>query len=176
MLVRRNDNAQAVRMLAGLSDLLRYVLQDSPGDEVPLREEISFLERYLDIERVRFGDRLSVEVEVDAPARDALVPTLILQPLVENALIHGEPGTDGIRRVWLKATRPDGRLRLEVANTGSLSGGPTAGSRGLALTRDRLRQVYTTGARLELEDGGGWVVTRLEIDSPAVTENERTSS
>ena len=83
------DVRAADRMLARLSDLLRLTLESSDAQEVPLRDEVAFLEKYLHIEQIRLGDRLDVRFEIDPALEDALVPNLVLQPLVENAVKHG---------------------------------------------------------------------------------------
>jgi sensor histidine kinase YesM len=88
-LVREGDNRKAVRLLALLSDVLRQALSTSDVQEVPLRQELKFIEEYLEIEHVRFPDRLDVQCRVEADVLDALVPSFILQPIVENALNHG---------------------------------------------------------------------------------------
>lgn len=162
MLVRRNDNANAVRMLAGLSDLLRYVLEDSRAEEVPLRDELQFIERYLEIERVRFHDRLRVKLDVAEETLDAVVPNLLLQPLVENALRHGlarkvNPGT-----IEIAGRRLGDRLILQVRDDGP---GPSDTGRadgvGLANTRKRLEQAYADQQSFELRSGpnGGAIAT-----------------
>jgi signal transduction histidine kinase len=154
MLVRRNDNNRAVRMLAGLSDLLRYVLEETRADEVPLREELQFIERYLEIERVRFQDRLRVSTDVADEALDALVPNLLLQPLVENALRHGiarkvNPGT-----IEIAARRLGDRLILQVRDDGPGVTEPArAGGVGVANTRRRLEQAYGNEHSFELRTG-----------------------
>jgi LytS/YehU family sensor histidine kinase len=151
MLVRRNDNTQAVRMLAGLSDLLRYVLEDSPTDEVPLRAEIDFLERYLEIERVRFQDRLHVHIDVAAETLDAFVPNLLLQPLVENAIRHGVARKVTPGRVEIHARRLGDRLILQVSDDGPGPGPAAAGTGvGVANTRSRLEQMYGGEQSFEL--------------------------
>src|ERR671938_873200 len=118
-LVRDNRNKAAVEMIAGLSDLLRYTLDGAGRQEVTLREELEFLELYLGIQQKRFPDRLRVEMSVDSNTLEALVPNLILQPLVENAIRHGvsrraAAGTVGVRAVREEA----GFLRLEVYDDG----------------------------------------------------------
>ena len=105
MHVRRSENTEAVRMLAGLSDILRHVLEDSPPQEVTLRQELAFIDRYLAIERSRFGDRLKVTVTVEPDALDALVPNLVLQPLVENAIRHGIGRRAAAGRLDIRACR-----------------------------------------------------------------------
>jgi len=114
----RADPDAAEEMLTTLSELLRAVLATSDRREVPLEQELAFVDHYLAIQRVRFADRLSVRKEIAPEALAATVPTLLLQPLVENAVIHGvaperTPGT-----VFLRAQVHAGRLRLEVADTG----------------------------------------------------------
>jgi hypothetical protein len=167
------DPSRAREMLTRLSGFLRHALSIDPTIPVALAAELESTRAYLWIEEARFEPDLEVTIDVEPAADPVLVPPLILQPLVENALLHGEPGTDGIRRVRVEATRREGRLRLEVTNTGSLAGGPALEGHGLELTRSRLRQIYGTGARLELAERDGWVVARLEIDSPAGDDSER---
>src|SRR5262249_52175152 len=88
-LVREEKNDDAVNMIAGLGDLLRHLLQDSRKQQVPLREELELLDKYLAIQKMRFADRLQVETNIPAELLPAQVPSLILQPIVENALKHG---------------------------------------------------------------------------------------
>lgn len=174
MLVRRNENTQAVRMLAGLSDLLRYVLEESPGDEVPLRDELAFLERYLEIERVRFQDRLKVKVDADAETLDAFVPNLLLQPLVENAIRHGIARKVSAGKVEIAARRLGDRLILQVSDDGPGLGTALAHGTGVGLanTRSRLEQLYGSQTGFELRNavGGGAVAT---ISLPFNTQPRR---
>src|SRR5678815_4220103 len=106
-LVRVDDKASAITMLAGLGDLLRLLLRSDGAQEVPVRQEIELIQRYLQIEQVRFGDQLAVEVSVEPGVEDALVPNLILQPLVENAVRHGVGTATG--RVAVVVRRIDRR-------------------------------------------------------------------
>jgi two-component system, LytTR family, sensor kinase len=168
MLVRARQNDQAVRALAGLSDLLRYVLQENPPERVPLAEELGFLERYLAIERVRFQDRLQVTVEADPETLEASVPNLILQPLVENAIRHGISRRAAAGLVRIGARRDGTRLELAVQDDGPGPDGgatpiPTAGV-GLRNTRARLLQLYGDDQSLELipaQPGG--TIARIRI-------------
>jgi two-component system, LytTR family, sensor kinase len=159
------DPEAADHMLARLGDLLRLNLEDGGRQEVPLREELDFLERYLDIERIRFADRLSVRVDAAPETLDALVPNLVLQPLVENAIRHGiarrpEPGVLAIR-----ATRgPDGRLRLRVRNDGPPLPEPRADGIGLRNTRARLEQMYGPDQVMTLESDADGV--RVDVVIP----------
>jgi len=136
---------------------LRLTLENAGTQEVRLKEELDFLEQYLDIERTRFGDRLTVDLDVDPETLDAWIPNLILQPLVENAIRHGvapraEPGWIGVRTVLrdeeLRVTvEDDGPGLPATAGAGSGNAGPGV---GLANCRARLRQLYGDRGRLDL--------------------------
>ena len=146
------DVEAADRMIARLSDLLRYTLDSTGVQEVPLWQELEFLDGYLEIQRTRFGERLSVRREVDEATLDALVPNLVLQPLVENALQHGiaphvRPGV-----LVLRAARREGQLELEVRDNGDgLPDGPRPREGvGVANTRARLQELYGSAQSLEL--------------------------
>ena len=166
------DPERAREMLTRLASFLRHALAIDPARPVPLAAEIESARAYLWIEEARFEPELEVAIDVDPGTGAVLVPPLILQPLIENALLHGVPGADGVRRVRLGAGRGDGHLRLEVASTGALANGAPEGQ-GLGLTRSRLKQAYGPGARLDLAEREGWVIARLEIDAPAEVESER---
>jgi signal transduction histidine kinase len=161
--VMYEDPAAADRMIAGLSDLLRRALRAGDAQEVPLVEELAFLDHYLEIMRARFEDKLVVDVDVDDDAKGALVPPMLLQPLVENAIRHGaDPGSNAVRAA-LSARREGGALRLEVRDHGpGLTDGakPTEGV-GLSTTARRLATLYGGEQRLAFEnaDGGGLRVT-----------------
>jgi signal transduction histidine kinase len=148
------DPDAAERMIARLGDLLRLTVDNAQTHEVTLAQEMEFLEAYLEIQRTRFQDRLEVMVNVDPDARDALVPNLVLQPLVENAIRHGTASLGGQGRILVKAVRVDGRLRMEVHDNGR---GPQPEARprqrqgvGVRNTRSRLEQMYGGDGRLEL--------------------------
>jgi signal transduction histidine kinase len=165
MQVRKAANDDAVRMLAGLSDLLRYMLEDSRPTEVPLSEELAFIERYLAIEQVRFQDRLRIEIDTAPGTAQALVPTLVLQPLVENAIRHGISRRAQAGRISIRARRTDDDLVLEVEDDGpglnsDLTPAPGTGL-GLKNTRARLEQLYRDDQAVELSPSptGGTVVT-----------------
>jgi sensor histidine kinase YesM len=153
-LVRDGNHRGAVEMIERLGDIMRHVLASEAAPDAPLHEEIAFLRQYLEIEQVRFGDRLRVSWQLDPALEPLLVPQLILQPLVENALRHGlapraRPGTLTI------GARVDGeRLELRVADdgVGLPADFPTRsnGGVGLANVRARLSQRYGDAARLSL--------------------------
>lgn len=163
------DPERAREMLTRLAAFLRHAIAIDPARPVPLAAEIESARAYLWIEEARFAPELEVAIDVDPGADSLLVPPLLLQPLIENALLHGDPGPDGVRRVRVGASRVDGGLRFEVASTGTLARGRREGE-GLGLTRSRLRQAYGSGAGLALDEEGGWVVARLDIHAPAEVE------
>jgi signal transduction histidine kinase len=162
-----HDLEAADSMMSRLADFLRLTLESDGAQEVALGRELEFVQRYLEIERIRFEDRLSVELAVDEEARAGLVPSLVLQPLVENALRHGIDRRPEGGRVAVSARRDDGRLRLRVVNegppapAGEIAHGPRV---GLANTRERLAQLYGEDYLLHFEElpGGGAAVT-LEL-------------
>jgi two-component sensor histidine kinase len=168
-LVVERRTGEATRMLARLSDFLRLTLESGDAQEVPLDDELEFALRYLEIERVRFGERLTVRVEVEPEARSALVPAMLLQPLVENAVKHAVAPREGGGTIALEARRAGGVLRLVVADDGpGLAGDAHADGRGIGLanTRERLRQLYGAAHRLTLEPapaGGLRVVVELPL-------------
>ncbi len=160
-LVRAERNPAAVGMIAGLSDLLRASLRTDGPAEIPLRDELALVERYLAIEQIRFQERLVIEVSADPATLDALVPALILQPLVENAIRHGIERRAAPGRVEVEAWRSNGTLSLRVRD--SSQGVPAAAQDGSGIglrnTQARLRHLYGDRQRLVLEgvDGGGAV-------------------
>jgi two-component system LytT family sensor kinase len=157
----------ADRMLARLGDLLRFSLDNAEQEEVTLQEELAFTRAYLEIEQVRFGDRLQVEWQIDSGTEDAYVPYLLLQPLAENAIKHGIRPHKGRGRIVISARRRRGWLQLQVSDNGP--GLPPRRADvpehvGLGNTRARLRQLYDDQHRLELGNGplGGLTVS-IEI-------------
>lgn len=168
VLALKGDTQCAVRMVTRLSDLLRATLERSAEQEIPLAEELAVLEKYLDIEQVRFADRLTVRVEAEAEVLDALVPALVLQPLAENAIRHGIAETPGPGRVVVRAgVIASGRLRLEVTDSGPglPPGGIVREGIGVSNTRARLSRLYGAAARFTLDDApeGG---TRAVVEMP----------
>ncbi len=159
------DVELADRMVARLGDLLRLALHHFGAEEVPLREELEFLLSYLEIEQARLGPRLSFDLEVEPGTVEARVPTLLLQPLVENAIRHGVGARPGPGRVEVQARREADRLRLEVRDTGpGLAGGEPQEGVGLSNTRARLGRLYGEAYQFELAGGpGGGAVVRVVI-------------
>jgi signal transduction histidine kinase len=160
------DADLADQMITRLSDLLRYALESTDAQEVPLRQELDFLRRYLEIEQTRFGDRLAVRLEIAPETLDALVPNLLLQPLVENAIRHGIEPRAKPGRIELRSRCENGQLKLEVRDNGvglspdrKLEEGV-----GLSNTRARLKQLYGDRHRFALsEEPGGGLVVCLEL-------------
>ena len=149
------------RMIARLSDLLRHTLEQPAEQEVPVDRELELLQRYLDIMEVRFQGRLEMALHVDDRARGALVPNLILQPLVENALKHGVAATDGPGRVEVGIQRDGADVVLTVRDNGPGPTTATSGPSGVGLrnTTARLEQLYGTDQRFTLRaaPGGGTI-------------------
>jgi two-component system, LytTR family, sensor kinase len=156
-------------MLTALSDLLRITLGRGDEREVALREDVDFLERYLQIEKMRLGDRLQVTLDIATDAVDLLVPSFAIQPLVENAIRYAIAPRRAGGRLEIRAVRVNRSLRLTVADDGpglQASAGERAGGWGIGLenTRARLAQLYGTEHRFTVADrpGGGAAVT-IEI-------------
>ncbi|MBI4518930.1 MAG: histidine kinase [Deltaproteobacteria bacterium] len=154
-----------------LAEIFRYMLRRRHSEFVPLQEELEIAEAYLEIERARFGDDLTVEEQIDDRARRVLLPDLILQPLVENAVKHGISRKIGGGRVRIEAAVEDGDLRLTVADTGAgVQNGAVMFSAGVGLknVRDRLLRLYgpACGPTVESLAGQGTTVT-VRIPVPA---------
>jgi two-component system, LytTR family, sensor kinase len=163
-----HDNPDAAdRIVARLSELLRLSLDQTKPQEVPLHEEMGFLDRYLEIEQTRFSDRLRVEKKIEPDTGNALVPYLILQPLVENAIRHGIEPREEAGRLSIQARRNNGTLELRVSDNGAgleAKGGPIQEGIGLSNTRSRLRHLYGTNCRLELNNAvGGGLEALIEL-------------
>jgi two-component system LytT family sensor kinase len=159
-LARAGDTAGVVRLTAALSDLLRYVL-DAGDRHASLREELSIVERYLEIQRARFADRLDVTVDLAPDVADARVPLLIVQPLVENAVRHGLAPRVREGSLMVRAIRDNGRIRIDVEDTGvglppgwTLDAATGTGLRNLA---SRLAAEFGDAAALDVapREGGG---------------------
>ncbi len=160
------DPRAADDMITNLSELLRATL-DTTAQEIPLRQELAFLDRYLEIQQTRFGDRLKVEREIEAAALEVPVPTLILQPLVENAIRHGLEPQSGPGVLRISARIENDLLQLGIQDNGAGSKSSDAARPegiGLANTRERLAQLYGTRAKMILTSGaeGGFSI-RLEL-------------
>jgi two-component system LytT family sensor kinase len=171
-LIRENPQ-RAERMLGGLSEFLRYSLLHNKVLEVELEEEVEAARNYLDIEKIRFEDKLHVELEVETAASHWRVPCFLMHPLVENAIKYGMQTSALPLQVKLTASAENGSLRIEVRNTGkwvdkdskdapaSLANGTGV---GLQNVRERLAQAFPEQHRFDLFERDGWVHAVVEID------------
>lgn len=165
-LVRTGDREAAVKVTAGLGDLLRRVLDGASQQEVPLKQELEFIRNYLEIEQLRFRDRLKVTINVDPAVLDAKVPHLILQPLVENAIQHGIAPHLFAGLVVVGARRVNDRLCLVVRDDGPGvgNGDTTRPGIGLSNTRARLTRLYGEDFALDVDNAAeGGLEARIEL-------------
>ena len=154
-LVREKRNDAAVSMIAGLSDFLRRVLQDSDRPQVPLAEELEFTQKYLDIQKARFAERLQFSVEIPEDLLAAQVPSLILQPMVENAVKHGIAQRLQGGAIHITASRTNGTLTLRVYNDGPSLPAEWAKSQsgiGISNVRTRLQSLYGDAFKLNMRN------------------------
>jgi two-component system, LytTR family, sensor kinase len=173
------DPESADRMLTDLSDLLRLSFENLEVQEIPLKQELEFLEKYLEIEQMRFHDRLSINMHISPDTLDASVPNMILQPLVENAIKHGIAPRMSGGRIDINAARSNGHLEINVTDDGlgvpfgdldNLSEGV-----GLSNTRRRLKHLYGEQHKFDLrkiEEGG----LGVSLEIPFRVYSDRTSS
>jgi len=176
------DNPRAAEdMLVRLSDLLRETLDNDAEQEVPLRAELAFIGRYLEIEQIRFADRLQIAVEAAPDTLDALVPNMLLQPLVENAIRHGIARKTQSGRLQIRAWREATNLLISIQDTGPgfPANAPPVDGIGFSNTRSRLEHLHRDSHELRLENAkdGGAVVTlqipyELKTLEPAEPEDE----
>ena len=165
-LALRGDRDAVTQALSTLSELLRLTLETHRTQELPLAEELAFLDRYLELQQLRFGDRLTIIRRIDEEALDAAVPAMLTQPLVENALRHGIEREPGAGRIEIRAERTGDRVVLEVLDSGPgfHAPGTTREGIGLANTRARLAALHGDNARLDCGDarqGGGRVAITI---------------
>jgi hypothetical protein len=168
-LVLDGKASAATRTLAQLAELLRAVLKNDALSETPLSEEIAFIERYLAIEQIRLADRLRVEVTIPEDTLDALVPSMLLQPLVENAVRHGVAPLVAGGTIRIQSSIQNARLRIRIANSGLPSTplerpNPPINGVGLSNTAQRLETLYAAEHKFELQwpEAGGCEV-RIEL-------------
>jgi len=167
VLIQQQKTAQAEAMVEKLGDLLRLTLEDVEAQEVPLWRELEFLRLYLSIEQVRFEDRLRVQIAPSTALSEVLVPHMVLQPIVENAVRHGLGQSEEAVTIEVAATSSNGSLRLVVSDDGPglLSSPPGRSGIGLANTRNRLARLYGDSAHLAIEPAAGRGV-RVTITLP----------
>jgi LytS/YehU family sensor histidine kinase len=168
------------RMISRLSDLLRHTIEGPTEQEIPLRQELDLLRRYLEIMEVRFQGKLEITTDVQERAMDALVPNLILQPIVENAIKHGVSKIEGIGQITLRGRIDGSHLVLCVENNAPLAevGSGSLGGTGVGVrnTRARLSHLYADDQSFDLRPGDGGM-TIAEIRLPYHTRADlRTSA
>jgi LytS/YehU family sensor histidine kinase len=157
------DQEAADAMITRLSELLRASLDSAGLQEVPLQQEIGIVERYLDIQRVRFGDRLRTHISVEPSLFDALVPNFILQPLVENSIRHAVANR-ALGSIEITAIRGDSSLMITVTDDGEGFSDTNDGGVGLANVRERMRHLYGSQQLVEIGRGtAGGAEVRLII-------------
>jgi two-component system, LytTR family, sensor kinase len=165
-LVRERQNDKAVRAIAGLSDCLRRVLRASDGVLVTLGHELEFAEKYLDLQRLRFGDALALTVDIPEPLLECRVPNLVLQPIVDNAVKHGIARQARRGAIRISATGSTDTLTLTVYNDGPrLTAHSTKPGFGIGLSNleARLRMLYGDGFRLAIDDALQGVMVSVAI-------------
>jgi two-component sensor histidine kinase len=173
------DPQIADEMITDLSEMFRASLETSDGAEIALSQEMDLLSRYLSIERRRFGERLQVEKDISPEVAGALVPTLILQPLVENAIRHGIEPQTGVGRISIRGCRRGSDILLSVCDNGTkevkypLAQKNGRHSIGLANVQERLQRLYGREQLLSVEKGelGGWKV-ELKIPFHSTTAKQ----
>jgi signal transduction histidine kinase len=164
----RRDPDATVRMIALLGDMLRQTLRDRDGGLVSLREELSLLQPYLDLQQLRFGERLRVVIQVPEDLLGCMVPDLLLQPLVENALRHGIEAVPGAGEIVVRARTEGGLLVLQIFNSGPGPAQSVDDGVGLGTTRARLDGLYGAESSLKLEPAGmhgATVTVRLPLQA-----------
>jgi hypothetical protein len=163
--VLRREPATAEKMLVGLSELLRRILREGEAEQATLEREAAFVRKYLEIERLRFSDRLAFDIDVPKETECAMVPGLLLQPLAENAVAHGVAHEDDSVRINVRARREAQRLVLEVENSVAAQPSRRSGMGiGLSATRERLRAMFGAEHDVELSTSAdGSVIVRVSI-------------
>ena len=158
------DGQRARDMCIKLSDFLRTTLKLGEKQRITLADELSLAKAYLEVEQVRFGARLRVEIEADADCDHCVVPSLLLQPLVENAVKHGIAGLVDGGAIRLEAHCSNGMLRVKICNEFDPES-PAASRHGLGLrnVRDRLRALYENRARVDTTAADGHFVVEVEM-------------
>ena len=167
VLVRENNNDAAVTLIARLSTLLRMSLDNTRIHEVTVRQEMEFLDRYIEIQKTRFSDRLNVDIAIEPAAMEARIPNLLLQPLVENAILHGIAPKSAPGKVAISGRVENGWLHLEVRDDGpGLVDGTRQAKEGIGLrnTRERIAKIYGPQGQLLLRsEPGAGVTVRIVI-------------
>ncbi len=172
-LMRSAKDEEALEMLLKLSDLLRMSLNNFENQLVDLEEEVDFAKKYLEIERIRFEDRLDVEIQINKEDKHLKVPVFILQPLVENGIVHGVDKVLGQSSIKITSEQKEDSLILKVFNSGTLSLNGQSSGIGLSNVRTRLETLFKEKASLtleEVENGVTAVLTLPHLNKKEVVE------
>jgi LytS/YehU family sensor histidine kinase len=170
------NSRKAQVMISHLADLLRLSLDHVATNTVPLQRELEFLDSYIEIEKTRFEERLNVQMEIDPDTLDALVPNMILQPLVENAIRHGIAKKAAGGTVTIASHRKGDRLELSIRDDGRLSPMQSGGSGiGLANIRARLTQLYGDNYSFDLVPGSDGTTVAMELPLQLATVTVETN-
>jgi two-component system LytT family sensor kinase len=161
-LVHTGDRDRALAVIGGLSDLLRYALDRASAGSATVDDEVAMARRYLEIQQIRFPDRLTFAIDVAPQAGLGAVPALLLQPLIENAVRHGMETNGGAGRVEVGVLRSGDTLAIRIRNSGRL-GAPRQDGIGLANTQARLAQAYAGRHTFSLRQEGDWVVAAIGL-------------
>ena len=178
VLALKGQGEAVAHTLTLLSEMLRLSLDATLPQEIPLAHELQFMDRYLEIQQVRFPDRLSVDRQIDSEALDAMVPAMLLQPLIENAVMHGVAAQRGHGTISIRAARSNGRLVLRVHDSGpGFKTDDLVEGIGLRNTRSRLEQLYTSAQHFSYgnDECGAWVTIEMpfrEYIAPAGSEDQ----
>ena len=164
-LVREKRSDAAISMIIRLSEFLRQVVADSSRQQVTLGEEVEFLQKYLDIQKVRFAERLQLNIEVPQELFSAEVPALLLQPIVENAVKHGIAKRAQGGRISISALRRNGTLNVSVYNDGPgvAEADPASSGVGISNLRTRLQGLYGDGFELTMNNEESGVVVSVSM-------------
>jgi two-component system, LytTR family, sensor kinase len=163
------DSQRAKRMVTEFSEFLRYSLLNDNSAPVELRQEIEAIKNYLAIEKIRFEDKLDVTFELEPAAEECRLPGFLIHPLVENAVKHGMTNNSGPLKIFISARMRDGRLVVEIANTGRLDTRTPqtngAGTHiGLRNVRERLAKLYPDKSSFSLLQDGAWIRATIEME------------
>jgi LytS/YehU family sensor histidine kinase len=161
------DSQRAKRMVTEFSEFLRYSLLNDNSALVELREEIEAIKNYLAIEKIRFEDKLDVTFDFEPAAEKCQLPGFLIHPLVENAVKHGMTNNSGPLKICIAARMRDGRLVVEIANTGRLDLRPQTNGGGthigLRNVRERLAKLYPDKSSFSLRQDGDWIRATIEM-------------
>jgi LytS/YehU family sensor histidine kinase len=144
---------KAVSMMEKLSDLMRFALRENMQQEVPLQKELELLQLYIDIQKIRFEDKLVVEYQIEEHLEKALVPTMMLQPLIENAIKYAVETSEGETTITIAATKTGDKLFLSIKDEGSslFNFDETKKGIGISNTEERLQRLYGRQQHFELK-------------------------